>query len=183
MDFKKIGLMFFVTLVLLTSMAFATAGTVGATTISGYTHIGSNYYGTGTIVGGTATAGTNDLNTSSCQYTIDGTTWLPASWSTNHCQKTSYTINGGQNYILNTRIDDNTGAHVTGTSLTVQGAMLPTDIPTSVFDMVGQFLAGIVSNATTLVIVIVLVLIIGLVVDMITGVFGVVELVKKALNL
>jgi len=50
-----------------------------------------------------------------------------------------------------------------------QGDMAPL-----VFDIVGQFLAGIASNAALIVTLLVLTIVIALVVDLLTGVFGII---------
>lgn len=53
------------------------------------------------------------------------------------------------------------------------------DIAPLVFDLVGQFLAGITSQAAVIVLLIVVTIIIGLVVDLLTGVFGIVKFVRN----
>lgn len=163
-----------------------TAPTVGATSFSGFSNVGSNYYGTGTIVGGTAVDtntglknGYSDLNTSSCEYTVDGTTWLPATWSSNHCQKTSVTINGGHSYNFATRIRDNVANQGAGATKSVQGAMLVTDLGTVTIDTVAQMIWGIASNTANLVLVLILGVVVVVIVDAVTGIFGIFSLLKK----
>jgi hypothetical protein len=53
-----------------------------------------------------------------------------------------------------------------------------TDLAPLVFDIVGQFMAGIASNASLIVTLLILTIIIVLVVDLLTGVFGIVGKVK-----
>ena len=52
------------------------------------------------------------------------------------------------------------------------------DLAPLIFDTVGQFLAGIASNASLLVTLIVLTIVIALVVDLLTGVFGIIGKIK-----
>ena len=52
------------------------------------------------------------------------------------------------------------------------------DMSPLVFDIVGQFLAGIASNAALLVTLLVLAVIIVLVTDLLTGVFGIIGAIK-----
>jgi len=152
------------------------APTVGATTISGFTSVGSNYYGTGTVVGGTTTD--IDLNTSSCQYTADGLTWAAATWSTDHCQKTGVTINGNQNYTFGTRIADNSGLIGTGAVLNVHGAMVPSDTGPAIMDTIGQVLYGIASNTALLVSFIILVVVVALIAAIVTDTLGIATKLK-----
>lgn len=163
-----------------------TAPTVGATSISGFTQIGSNFYGTGSVVGGTVVDtntglknGFSDKNTSSCQYTANGSTWSDANWSTNHCVATNITINGGRSYTFGTRIKDNVGNLGTGAVLNVQGAMVAGDMGSALMDTVGQFFAGLAGNVGILVALIILVVVVVLITDLITGTFGIIVKIKE----
>lgn len=53
------------------------------------------------------------------------------------------------------------------------------DLAPLIFDIVGQFMAGIATNAGLIVTLLVLTIIIVLVVDLLTGVFGIIGTVKK----
>lgn len=53
------------------------------------------------------------------------------------------------------------------------------DLSPLVFDIVGQFMAGIASNASLIVTLLVLTIIIVLVVDLLTGVFGIIGTIKR----
>lgn len=90
-----------------------TAPSVGNTTTSGFTIAGSTISGTGNIIGGTASDTGSDLNTSSCEYTVDnGANWYPASYTAvggKHCYYNGYTILGAGPYNFKTRISDNAG--------------------------------------------------------------------------
>lgn len=93
--------------------------TVGLTTTSGFTISSGLISGTGTIIGGTATDTGSDINTNSCEYTFDnGSSWLPAVWNTNHCEKTNYTILSTNTYQFNTRVKDNVDKLGIGTATT-----------------------------------------------------------------
>lgn len=59
------------------------------------------------------------------------------------------------------------------TPVYTQGDMAPL-----VFDIVGQFLAGIASNAALIVTLLVLTIVVALVVDLLTGVFGIIGKIK-----
>lgn len=96
----------------------ATAPTVGLTTTASYTIVGSQIWGTGNIVGGVATDALSGIDTTSCQYTIDGVNWLGASWSADHCYKNGIAVTSGTTYVFNTRVKDNAGTYGTGTATT-----------------------------------------------------------------
>lgn len=155
----------------------STAPSVEATTISGFSQVGSNVYGTGTIVGGTVTE--IDLNEDSCEYTYDGSTWAEATWNTDHCEVENFTIVGGRDYSLNTRISDNSGNVGTGTAVNVHGAMVVDDMGAVTFDAVGGFLQGLAENIPNLVYFIILGIIVVLVVDAVTGAVGIFEIMKR----
>jgi hypothetical protein len=163
-----------------------TAPTIAVTSTSGFSAVGSNYYGTGTIVGGTAIDtntglqnGYSDLNTSSCEYTTDGTNWSAGTWSTDHCQATSVTINGGQSYLLGTRLKDNVGNLGTSAMTSVQGAMVVGDFGNVTIDFFASIVKGIVDTSGTLILIIMLAIVVMLVVDAFTGVIGIFDLIKK----
>jgi len=53
------------------------------------------------------------------------------------------------------------------------------DLAPLVFDIVGQFMAGIANNSALIVTLLVLTIVIVLVVDLLTGVFGIIGTVKR----
>ena len=155
----------------------STSPTVGVTSISGYTQIGSNFYGTGTVVGGTVVE--IDANEDSCEYTADGTNWVSADWATDHCEATSVVISGGTTYQFNTRISDNTGNTGTGTPYLVLGAMVVGDTGNVMFDFVGGVMQAIAENAPTLILIAILAVLVLLIVDVMTGAIGILEIIKR----
>ena len=87
-----------------------TAPTVGATTFVGFTIFGNFINGVGNIIGGIVNATISGIDTSLCQYTINGGgTWLSAVWNTDHCEKIGVTISNGVVYDANTSATDNAG--------------------------------------------------------------------------
>ena len=100
--------------------------TVGQTTVSGFLTAGSYFKGEGKVVGGyTYDTNGSDLNTDSCQYTIDGNNWLPAEWKTDHCESPDFNVYDDVTYIFNTRIANNNGRIGTGTSVNYTGDCTP----------------------------------------------------------
>ena len=100
--------------------------TVGQTSISGFITSGIYFKGTGKVVGGYTTGSVgSDLNTSTCEYTIDGNTWQAATWVTDHCESSDFNVSDSVTYIFNTRITNNAGQIGTGTSVSYTGDYTP----------------------------------------------------------
>ena len=87
---------------------------VGQTTITGFTISGSHIKGTGRVIGGFTQD--EDMNTSACQYTIDGINWLTATWVTDHCESGDINISDDVTYIFNTRMTSESGLVGYGTA-------------------------------------------------------------------
>ena len=94
---------------------------LGQTSFSGFTtfyNSDRNYTyinGTGKVVGATATDAGSGIDTTTCEYTINGTIWNPGYWVLDHCESGSFSILLDTNYIFNTRVKDNLGTQGTGT--------------------------------------------------------------------
>ena len=80
--------------------------TVGTSTLSSFSIYGSYIKGTGDIEATVSDTGSG-LNQTSCQYYIDGSSWLAGSYSSGKCQKTSIAITNGISYTFNLRLKDN----------------------------------------------------------------------------
>lgn len=97
----------------------AAAPTVGTTFFTPSTkfYAGTpNYVGFADITATVSDTGGSGLDTTTCEYTRDGSTWNAASWNGTHCYYTIGTGTNGAPYVHNIRVKDRSGNQGTGTS-------------------------------------------------------------------
>ena len=84
-----------------------TGPTLGQTTLSGFSVLGTQIWGDGNI-SSTISDTLSDVNSTGCEYTTNnGTTWASADKNTTHCYKNNLTIVSGTTYDFNFRARDN----------------------------------------------------------------------------
>ena len=91
---------------------------VGDTKTVGFTTHNNHIKGRGKIIGRTITG---DINTKSCEYTLDNINWHSGTYVLNYCESPDFNVDDSIEYIFNTRIKNLAGTIGTGTSVSYTG--------------------------------------------------------------